>query len=63
MDELLEDAIKIMVVTDVHRLFVRGTDTEDLAGVISLSDMARIRSGSCSACISSRIRIDEKSIP
>jgi CBS domain-containing protein len=57
-DELLEDAIRKMIFTDIHRLFVHGPDPEQLAGVFSLSDAARIRSGSCHACVSSRIQID-----
>ena len=30
-----------------------------LIGMLSLSDAARLRSGSCHACVSSRIKIDE----
>ena len=57
-DDLLETAIKKMIFSDVHRLFVYQADPADLVGVISLSDAARIRSGSCHACISSRINLD-----
>mgnify|MGYP006304013069 CR=1 FL=1 len=57
-DDLLEDAIRKMIFTDIHRLFVRETGTGDLVGVFSLSDAARIRSGSCHACVSSRITVD-----
>jgi predicted transcriptional regulator len=57
-DELLEDAIRKMTFSDVHRLFVYQSDPIDLVGVISLSDAARIRSGSCHACISTRIKLD-----
>lgn len=56
---LLEEAIKIMIVEDIHRLFVREGNTGDIRGVLSLSDSARGRSGSCHACISSRIKIDD----
>lgn len=57
-DELLEDAIRKMIFTDVHRLFVHQSTPDNIVGVISLSDAARIRSGSCHACISSRIKVD-----
>ena len=57
-DVLLEDAIRIMIFSDVHRLFVHQSEPSELVGVISLSDAARIRSGSCHACISSRIKLD-----
>jgi predicted transcriptional regulator len=59
-DELLEGAIKKMIFTDVHRLFVYKNDPQNMTGVLSLSDAARIRSGSCHACLSSRIRVDER---
>jgi CBS domain-containing protein len=58
-DEFLEDAIKKMIFTDVHRLFVHKDDPQNIVGVLSLSDAARIRSGSCHACLSSRIKVDE----
>ncbi len=58
-DEYLEDAIHKMIFTDVHRLFVYKDDPQNIVGVLSLSDAARIRSGSCHACVSSRIRVDE----
>ena len=40
----------------LHRLFVQQARPEDIVGVFSLSDAARIRSGSCQACMSSRIK-------
>jgi CBS domain-containing protein len=58
-DEFLEVAIRKMVYTDVHRLFVHQSVPEKLVGVISLTDAARIRSGSCHACMSSRIKVDQ----
>ncbi|MDJ0781493.1 MAG: CBS domain-containing protein [Desulfosarcinaceae bacterium] len=62
-DALLEDAIKTMIYSDIHRLFVAAADggasAADVVGVFSLSDAARIRSGSCHACITSRIQLDE----
>lgn len=56
-DEMLEEAIRVMIFSDVHRLFVRGATSEDFIGVFSLTDAARAKSGSCHACISSRIKI------
>lgn len=58
VDDLLEEAIKKMIYSDVHRLFVSAADADAVVGVFSLSDAARIRSGSCHACISSRIQLD-----
>jgi len=57
-DELLEDAIRKMIFSDLHRLFVYQLKPDELVGVFSLSDAARIRSGSCHACISSRIKLE-----
>lgn len=57
-EELLEDAIRRMIFSDIHRLFVHGESSDSFVGVFSLSDAARSRSGSCHACISSRIRMD-----
>jgi CBS domain-containing protein len=57
-EDLLEDAIKMMIYQDIHRLFVKDAGSEAIVGVFSLSDAARIRSGSCHACISSRIQLD-----
>jgi predicted transcriptional regulator len=57
-DDLLEDAIRKMIFSDVHRLFVQQSHPENIVGVFSLSDAARIRSGSCQACMSSRIQLD-----
>ncbi len=56
-DELMENAIKKMIFSDLHRLFVHHPGEDDITGVFSLSDAARNRSGSCQACISSRIKL------
>jgi predicted transcriptional regulator len=56
--ELLEDAIRKMIFSDVHRLFVYLSDPSAIVGVLSLSDAARVRSGSCHACISTRVKLD-----
>jgi CBS domain-containing protein len=58
-DDLLEDAIHKMIFSDVHRFFVYKKDPWNIVGVLSLTDAARIRSGSCHACVSSRIRVDK----
>lgn len=57
-NEFLEDALKKMIFSDIHRLFVHREGYPEIAGVFSLSDAARNRSGSCQACISSRITMD-----
>jgi CBS domain-containing protein len=54
-EALLDQAIRLMLLKDVQRVFVNSGDPLQIAGVLSLSDAARIRSGSCRACISSRI--------
>jgi CBS domain-containing protein len=57
--EFLEDAIQTMIFSEVHRLFVHQGAPQNIVGVLSLSDAARLRSGSCHACISSRIKVDD----
>lgn len=57
-NDLMEDAIKSMIYSDVQRLFVMAADDDTVVGVFSLSDAARIRSGSCHACMTSRIQLD-----
>ena len=56
-DDMLEEAIRSMIFSDVHRLFVKVSNSDEFSGVFSLTDAARNRSGSCQACISSRIQI------
>ncbi len=55
----VESAIKSMILKDLHRLFVVPEKHQAVSGVLSLTDAARLRSGSCHACISSRIRVDK----
>lgn len=55
--EFLCNAIQTMIFSDVHRLFVYTDDTIGVAGVLSLTDAARIRSGTCRACIATRVTI------
>ncbi len=51
----LSDAIQQMLLRDVQRIFVHASDSEKMVGVLSLSDAARFRSGSCRACTASRL--------
>ncbi len=55
----VERAIKLMILKDLHRLFVILEKYQPVSGVMSLTDAAALRSGSCHACISSRIRVDK----
>ncbi len=54
-DAPLADALRTMIFSDVHRLFVYQDAPDNLVGVLSLSDVARFRSGTCRACLVSRI--------
>ena len=56
-DDMLEEAIRQMIFSDVHRLFVKDPDSDQIIGVFSLTDAAMNRSGSCQACVASRIQI------
>ena len=51
------DAIQQMLIHDVQRLFVHADASapDHITGVLSLSDSARFRSGSCRACSAGRI--------
>ncbi len=55
----LAGAIQHMIYSDIHRIFVFKGDSEKIVGTLSLTDAARVRSGSCRACVSSRIRVEE----
>ncbi|MBI4644212.1 MAG: CBS domain-containing protein [Deltaproteobacteria bacterium] len=54
----LVDALKTMIFADVHRVFVYQESPRNLVGTLSLSDVARFRSGTCRACLISRIKIE-----
>lgn len=54
-DDFLVDAIQKMFLLDLQRLFAADKDTGQVLGVLSLSDAARSRSGTCKACSASRI--------
>ncbi len=49
------EALKTMIFSDVQRLLVYQDSPQNLVGVLSLSDVARFRSGTCRACLVSRI--------
>lgn len=58
--ECLETALQQLIFSQLHRLFVCSEESETMVGVLSLSDAARMRSGSCHACIMSRIKVEEE---
>jgi hypothetical protein len=55
-DELAR-AIRQMILYDIKGLFVYKGDLDKIHGVISLSEAAQARSGSCRACKPSRIEV------
>ena len=59
--DYLEDAIQVMIFAEVQRIFVQRDDPDKIVGVLSLSDAARTRSGSCKACVTSRIKVENDS--
>ncbi|OGP71272.1 MAG: hypothetical protein A2Y80_10810 [Deltaproteobacteria bacterium RBG_13_58_19] len=56
-DEYLALAIQQMIFADIHRVFVCKGDPGEIVGVLSLSDAARFRSGTCRACLVSRMAV------
>jgi CBS domain-containing protein len=56
-DDFLAQAIEEMIFWDIHRLFVATGEPQEIVGVLSLSDAARFRSGTCRACLVSRIAV------
>jgi CBS domain-containing protein len=56
-DDFLAQAIEDMIFWDIHRLFVATEESREIVGVLSLSDAARFRSGTCRACLVSRIAV------
>lgn len=57
-EDFLARAIEDMIFWDIHRLFVaKGEEPREVVGVLSLSDAARFRSGTCRACLVSRISV------
>lgn len=57
--EPLVTAIQRMVFADIQSLYVYKENPHNIIGMLSLSEIARIRSGSCRACLVSRIEIEE----
>jgi len=55
-DELAQ-AIRQMIFWDIKRFFVYKGNPDEIVGVISLTDAAQARSGSCRACMPSRIEV------
>ncbi len=58
--ECLETALHQLIFSQLNRLFVSNEESATMVGVLSLSDAARMRSGSCHACIMSRIKVEEE---
>lgn len=54
-DSLLVKALQEMLLRDIQRLFVHLDTPGNIVGVLSLSDSARFRSGSCRACVAGRL--------
>jgi CBS domain-containing protein len=55
-EDVLVNALRRMIFSDISRLFVYKESPRHIVGVFSLSDAARFRSGTCRACVSTRIR-------
>ncbi len=53
----LTEALQQMLIQDIQRLFVSEPGSETVVGVLSLSDAARFQSGSCRACVASRLLV------
>ena len=58
-NDFLSLALQQMLLKDVQRLFVYKEDPARIIGVLSLSDSARFRSGSCRACTSGRLIVGD----
>ena len=58
-DTILAKALQEMLVRDIQRIFVHQDDPRNIVGVLSLSDSARFRSGSCHACTPGRLMAGE----
>ena len=57
-NEDLEIAIRKMIFSKLDRLFVYRNIPLNVVGVLSLSEAAELSSGSCQACVCSRIKFD-----
>jgi len=56
-DEEIAKVIRQMIYWDIRRFFVFKDNPATMVGVLSLSDAAQARSGSCRACVPSRIEV------
>ncbi len=61
-DSYLAEAIQKMIFSDIHRLFVYQGQPTNIVGVLSFTDAARVRSGSCRACLTTRIKIEDQAL-
>jgi predicted transcriptional regulator len=57
-DEPLLMAVKKMIFSDLDSLYVHKDRPINIVGVVTLADVARLRSGSCRACMISRIELN-----
>jgi len=53
--DLLTTALQKMLLGDTKRIFISHEDPSSIVGLLSLSDAARFRSGSCLACTAGRL--------
>jgi signal-transduction protein with cAMP-binding, CBS, and nucleotidyltransferase domain len=58
-DSILAKALQEMLIRDIQQIFVYPEDPGNIVGALSLSDSARFRSGSCRACIPSRMMTND----
>jgi signal-transduction protein with cAMP-binding, CBS, and nucleotidyltransferase domain len=58
-DEPLLGAVRRMIFRDLDSLYVHKGTPSNVVGVVALADVARVRSGSCRACIVSRINLND----
>lgn len=56
---MLENVVSEMMHNQVSRIFLKNQSSQDIVGVLSLSDAARVRSGSCLACTTARIKVEK----
>jgi predicted transcriptional regulator len=57
-DEPLIVAVRKMIFYDLDNLYVHKERPANIVGVVTLADVARLRSGSCRACMISRIEMN-----
>lgn len=56
-NDFLANALWKMILSDLQYLFIYKGSPSNIVGVLSLTDVAQFRSGTCRACASSRIKI------